>query len=220
MRLRKAYIYLLSFISLSVMFSTCYYLSYKHALNEFNRRAIERNLEFVGLQDNTMPTPSVKEENNETVSVNVQPDTILPSTKYTLMIYDIKSGTNEKYEQNPPGYLVGLNREEVLEYLSEYMSDLTLSEYNKGLLSYELIEFSSEAVVLRKSYDPDMVPFRFYVAVKDGYVVVYNSDLKSVFSYTHIEAKNLPEEDRIELSKGIYLNSIDEVYSLLESYSS
>jgi hypothetical protein len=58
------------------------------------------------------------------------------------------------------------------------------------------------------------------VVVKDGYVVVYNSDLKSVYSYTHIEAKNLPEEDRIALSMGIYVNNLDELYALLESYSS
>jgi hypothetical protein len=56
------------------------------------------------------------------------------------------------------------------------------------------------------------------VVVKDGYVVVYNSDLKSVYSYTHILAEDLPEEDRIALSRGIYVNSLDELYSLLESY--
>ena len=56
--------------------------------------------------------------------------------------------------------------------------------------------------------------------VKDGYVVVYNSDLKSVYSYTHILAAELPEEDRIALSEGIYLNSLEELYSLLESFSS
>ena len=65
-----------------------------------------------------------------------------------------------------------------------------------------------------------MVPYRFYVVVKNGYVVVYNSDLKSVFDYTHIEAKNLPEEDRIALSQGIYIDNIDDLYSLLESYTS
>lgn len=95
-----------------------------------------------------------------------------------------------------------------------------MSEYNKGLLSYELLSFSDKEIKLRKSYDADMVPYRFYVVVKNGYVVVYNSDLKSVYEYTHIEAKNLPEEDRIALSRGIYIDNIDDLYALLESYTS
>ena len=75
-------------------------------------------------------------------------------------------------------------------------------------------------IKIRKSYNEDFVPYRYYVVIKDGYVVVYNSDLKSVRYYTHIEAKDLPEEDRIALIKGIYVNSEEELYSLLESYSS
>jgi hypothetical protein len=97
---------------------------------------------------------------------------------------------------------------------------MPLSEYNKGLLSFELVSFSDQEIVIKKTYNEDFVPFRYYVVVKDGYVVIYNSDLKTVFQYTNIEVKNLPEEDRIALSKGIYLNNKDELYALLESYTS
>lgn len=229
MRLKKAYIYLLSFLILSVFFSGCYYLSYQHALRQFNKRAIERSEEFAALHEGA-PTPIITADINvetddsdtdEIVSAGVLPDpVILPSTKYVLEIYDRKEGTLVETEQNPPGDIVGLTREEVEKYLDEYMRDLTLSEYNKGLLSYELLSFSDRSVKFRKSYDADMVPYRFYVVVKNGYVVVYNSDLKSVYDYTHIEAKNLPEEDRIALSQGIYIDNIDELYALLESYTS
>jgi hypothetical protein len=229
MKLRKAYIYLLSFLTLSVLFSGCYYLSYQQALRKFNKRAIERADEFAALYEN-IPNPIVAEDENqvadesedeEIVSAGVLPEpVILPSTKYVLEIYDRKEGTLSKSVQNPPGDIVGLTREEVEKYLDEYMRDLTLSEYNKGLLSYELLSFSDKEVKLRKSYDADMVPYRFYVVVKNGYVVVYNSDLKSVYEYTHIEAKNLPEEDRIALSHGIYIDNIDDLYALLESYTS
>ncbi|CRZ34278.1 BofC-like protein [Herbinix hemicellulosilytica] len=234
MKLRKAYIFVLSFLSLSLLFSVCYYLSYQHALRQFNKRAVERSEEFAALHDNITPAPAENspavedtENNNdnidsdETVAVDVQPEPIiLPTTKFILEIYDRKKGTLEQIEQNPPGDFVGLTREEVEKYLDDYMKDLTLSEYNKGLLSYELISFSDKAVKLRKSYDADMVPYRFYVVVKNGYVVVYNSDLKSVYEYTHIEAKNLPEEDRTALSQGIYVDNIDDLYALLESFTS
>lgn len=231
MKLRKAYIYLLSFLTMSLFFSACYYLSYRHALREFNRRATEWSNELAQIYENTQ-SPMVTADNNEnanvennepedSVSAGVLPSQVIqPSTKYILEIYDRKEGVLKQTEQNPPGDIVGLTREEVEKYLDEYMRDLPLSEYNKGLLSYELLSFSDKEIKLRKSYDTDMVPYRFYVVVKNGYVVVYNSDLKSVYEYTHIEAKNLPEEDRIALSRGIYIDNIDDLYALLESYTS
>lgn len=221
MKLKKAYIYILSFISLSVMFCACYYLSYQRALREFNKRAIERNDEYAGLEEIAEPTPVLNAQNSETETVDkLASDVILPTTNYVLEVYDIKTNDLKTQELNPPGYLVGLTREGVIEYLSNYMEDMTLSEYNKGLVSYELVSFSGDRVVIRKSYNDDLVPYRYYIAVKDGYVVVYNSDLKSIYKYTHIEAKELPEQDRIALSKGIYVDSLEELYGLLESYSS
>jgi hypothetical protein len=221
MKLRKAIIYLGSFAVLSIMFSVCYYMSYLHALNEFNQKAIERKDQLLALTQVEKPTPAVTKTDSETVAVNEQSETtVLPTTKYILEIYNMKTDETQTQELNPPAYLVGLNRAQVEEYLTTFMSDLPLSEYNKGLISYELLRFSDTEIVIKKTYNEDFVPFRFYIIVKDGYVVVYNSDLKSVFNYTHILAANLPEEDRIALSQGIYVNSLEELYSLLESFSS
>jgi hypothetical protein len=200
------------------MFTTCYYLSYLRALNDFNKRAIEQNQQLYTLLEKTQPTPTVTQQ--DAAEVLQAEMTVQTSTKYTLQIYDMKTGETETQNLNPPADLVGLTREEVMEYLSTYMSDMPLSEYNKGLISFELIYFSENEIIIKKSYNEDFVPYRFYVVIKDGYVIVYNSDLKSVYSYTHIEAKNLPEEDRIALIQGIYVNSLDELYALLESYSS
>lgn len=221
MKLRKAYIYLLSFLCMSVLFCACYYLSYMRALSEFNKRAIERNEEFVELEADAKPTPASVENEDNSIQAGAQASvTIKPTTEYILEIYDLKTSSTVIQELNPPGYLVGLTKEDVGEYLAGYMEDLTLSEYNKGLISFELVSFSDKEFKLKKTYNEDFVPFRFFVVVKNGYVVVYNSDLKSVYSYTHIEAKTLPEADRMALSQGIYVNSLDELYALLESYSS
>lgn len=231
MRLKKLSIFLGSFVLLCILFSTCYYMSYLHALNEFNQRAIERKDQLLSLALSASPTPAQNaptentqtQDNSTQESVMVDKEsetTVQPTTSYILKIYDMKTDTTKTEELNPPAYLVGLTREQVEEYLKSYMSDLPLSEYNKGLIAYELIRFSADTIEIKKTYNADFLPFRFYVVVKEGFVVVYNSDLKSVYSYTQIEAKSLPEEDRIALSKGIYINSLEELYSLLESYSS
>jgi len=218
MKLKKASIYLMSFVFLCVTFTVCYYLSYLHALNDFNKRAIEQNNHLYTLLEKEQPTPKV--EKAEDVPAEKTEDSVLPTTQYTLQTYDMKSDSTTTQELNPPAYMVGLKRSELLDYLTSYMNDMPLSEYNKGLISFELISFSEKEIVIKKTYNADFVPFRFYVVIKNGYVVVYNSDLKSVYSYTEIEAKSLPEKDRISLIQGIYVNSLDELYSLLESYSS
>ncbi len=222
MKLKMASIYLLSFLTLCILFSACYYMSYLHALNNFNQKAIEQKDQLLALTEKSAePTPIVDQKVEESVQVDLQPELIvLPTTIYKLENYNMKTDSTELQELNPPAYLVGLTREEIEDYLSAYMGDLPLSEYNKGLISYELVGFSEKEVVIKKTYNEDFVPFRFYVVVKDGYVVVYNSDLKSVYSYTHILAGDLPEVDRIALSQGIYINSLDDLYALLESYSS
>jgi hypothetical protein len=196
-------------------------MSYLHALNNFNQKAIEQKDLLLTLTKNVSPTPvAIVEGADDSVSTIQVETTVQPNMKYTLENYDMKSNTSETEELNPPAYMIGLTREEILQYIDDYMSDMPLSEYNKGLISYELVSFSEKEIKIKKSYNEDFVPFRFYVVVKDGYVVVFNSDLKSVYSYTHILAKDLPEEDRISLSQGIYVNSLDELYALLESYSS
>ncbi|NLK75213.1 MAG: hypothetical protein GX288_08000 [Clostridiales bacterium] len=219
MKLKKAYMYSLSFICLSILFTLCYYLSYQRALNEFNNNAVKRREEYIQLTDQDTTTPIENED--DAVSVDTHsPEIILPTTDYILEIYDKKTGETVRENLNPPSDLVGRTREGVEDYLDEYMRDIKLSEYNKGLLAFELLSFSEKQVVLRKTYDEEIVPYRYYVVVKDGYVVVYNSDLKSVFRYTHIDASTLPEEDRVKLSYGIPVNTQDELFSLLESYSS
>lgn len=218
MKLKKAYIYLFSFIVLCLLFTTCYYLSYLHALKNFNKNATQYNQQLYELLTKAQPT--VAPNDNESVSVIQDEITVLPNTQYTLQIYDMKSDTTETKILNPPAYFVGLTREEVLEYLTTYMSDMPLSEYNKGLLSYELIYFSDKELIIKKTYNENFLPFRYFVVVKDGYVVVYNSDLKSIHTSTDIKAIDLPEEDRISLSQGIYVNSLEELYALLENFSS
>jgi len=194
-------------------------LSYLRALNDFNNKAIEHKEQLYALNNKPTPTVPVTQTDNS-VPVYQNDSTVKPTTKYTLQIYDLKTDTTQTQDLNPPGYLVGLTRNQVTEYLTSYMADLPLSEYNKGLISYELISFSEDQIIIKKTYNKDFVPSMFYVAIKEGKVIVYNSDQKSVFKYTEIEAKNLPEADRTALIHGIYVNSEDELYSLLESYSS
>ena len=147
-------------------------------------------------------------------------DKIMPDTEYILETYNIssKEGFSEKLSMPPE--LVGLSRAEVLSYLNEYVMEMPLEEYEKGLLSYELVSFSDKTIVLKKTYNSDAILYKYYIVVEDNVVVVYYCDKKTVYEYTGINASDLDMEERIRLSKGIEVENEEELYSILENYSS
>jgi len=230
------------------MFSTCYYLSYKNALNQFNENAVEQNNELIlslenkGLlqaegqqsSDDTgtnllnqeailnteANTESIDTDNTSVAVDTVTEDTILPTTQYKLQTYDIVNGNMEEEILPTPSYLVGLNREEVIEYLYDYMQDLTWNEFEKGLTSFELMVFSKQNVVLRKTYNIDLVENQYYLKSQDGYIVVYYGDKKTVFDYTAVSVEPLTQFEKLQLEEGIFVKDLDELYAVLENYSS
>ena len=230
------------------MFSTCYYLSYKNALNQFNKNAVEQNNELIlSLENKGLLNEKGQQSSDDTgtdlvnqesilntegntdsidnvdtsVAVDaVTEDTILPTTQYILQTYDIVNGNMEEEILPTPSYLVGLNREEVIEYLYDYMQDLTWNEFEKGLTSFELMVFSKQDVVLRKTYNIDLVENQYYLKSQDGYIVVYYSDMKTVFDYTEVSVEPLTQFEKLQLEEGIFVKDLDELYAVLENYSS
>lgn len=147
-------------------------------------------------------------------------DIVWPDTECVLEIYDKGTGQQVKGKLPDREEILGKNRKELIEYLSVYMEELPLEEFQKGLLSYELLSFSADRVVLRKTYDSGLVGYEYYIAVFDNEVVVYYSDKKTVYEYTGISVKNLPEIELRKLNYGIYVKNQEELYGILENYSS
>ncbi len=246
MKIRKALVFFISFFSLSVMFSACYYLSYKNALRDFNENAVERNKEFIlSLENNGLLQLSDNQETNSkdgevsdqesaqsaedntenttdaSVAVDTaKEDTILPTTQYTLQTYDIKTSVTDEEVLPTPSYLIGLNREEVIQYLNDYMQDLPLNEFQKGLVSFEVVLFSKDNIILKKTYNEDRIVYQYFLKEQNGYIVAYYGDQKTVFDYTGVSVENLSEYEQQQLKDGIFVKDLDELYALLENYTS
>lgn len=60
----------------------------------------------------------------------------------------------------------------------------------------------------------------YYIKEKDGYVIVYEGDEKTVYEYTSILVNSLPFEMQELLKKGIKVDSLSQIYGFLENYSS
>jgi len=220
------------------MFSLCYYLSYRNALRQFNENAVERNQELIlsleqsGLilgkdsndelvvDNNTDELNNMDETVDNTVAVDIIVDTIMPNTQYKLQVYDIKNGNMTEDILPTPSYLIGLKREEVIQYLFEYMNDLPLSEFEKGLETFELVSFSKDSVVLRKTYNIDKVENQYFLKSQNGYIVVYYGDQKTVYEYTGLSTARLSQYEKLQLEEGVFAKNLEELYALLENYSS
>lgn len=221
------------------MFSASYYFSYKKALEDFNKSAVKRNDELILSLENKGLIVTEDQSNNQNESNNqANADTnsginddgtavdtldtlkVLPTTKYTLQIYDMATGEMEEDVLPTPSYLIGLNRNDVMEYLNNYMEDLPWNEYQKGLTSFELQSFSEKDVVIRKTYNPDLVESEYFMKSVDGSIVVFYSDQKTVYEYTSISTEHLTDDEKSHLEEGYYIKDLDELYAILEDYSS
>ena len=63
-------VFVLGFLVLAFFFSLCYYLSYLHALRQFNNKAIERSDELAQLHRDLIPTPITTTDNSDMAENN------------------------------------------------------------------------------------------------------------------------------------------------------
>ena len=166
--------------------------------------------------------PTVIPENRSEKETVLQ--TIDGNTKYFLQTYYVNANEHENLSETEyiiPSRFVTYTKDELQDYIDGYMENMPLSEYLDGLIGYEIIDFSKDKLVLRKTYASDWnMENEYYLCDEDGEVVVYYNDKKTVYEYTGIKTNNLSDEDRIRIKIGYYVSDEEELYSLLESFSS
>lgn len=162
---------------------------------------------------------SVTEEDAQDVSKE-QEDTLDIDTLYQIQTYDaVEDATSTDYDTLPEEF-VGFTREDMDDYCKEYMDSVPIEEYLLGLQSMGVVSFSNERLVIKKIYDASKVEYKYYLIAVEGEVVIYYGDKKTVYEYTGIETEKLSKEDQNQLKQGIEVRDDNELYSILENYSS
>ena len=162
----------------------------------------------------------IVEDQRESIFASTSEDTLSVDTVYQIQCYDVNTESTATDYETLPQELVGLTREEVDDYCNKYMDKLPVEEYLDGLQSIGVVSFSRERLVIKKIFDSTKVAFRYYLIAVDGEVVVYYGDKKTVYEYTGIETKSLSKEDRKMLKQGLEVRDDEELYNILENYSS
>ena len=111
------------------------------------------------------------------------------------------------------GYFAGTR-----ESLGSYEKRIELlQEKNEMLLArQEFIRQEAEVKESLKVVEPE----GFVLLEEDGFVAVYEADRKTRYSTTGILLDELPEELQQEIQQGKVIESEEQLYNFLESYSS
>lgn len=141
-------------------------------------------------------------------------------TEYIIEEYDMATGVITPVPEAIPPQYIGMNRDAFLEAVSVYEEAPSMTDLEKGFLSLEVISFSPEKVVIRKSYQTAVKNNQFCLAVENNYVVVYYGDVSTLFMYTDIKLDSLPHKLQEEIIHVKYMSGEGDLYNFLESYSS
>ena len=223
----KRYLYIsIILIGFSALFGLCYYVSFKNALLHYNREAVEQNtkllnelLQYSGKSEQLL-LQLLEEQTEEVQATVILQDTLQMNASYFLETYYLNSQTSNKEQLALPAFMIGIDKNELTAYIDGYMENMPVNEFLDGLVSYEIVSFGPEQVILRKTYDEQKIQHQFYLCSLSGFVVVYYSDLKTIYEYTEISCETLTPEIQLMIKNGFYVKDAKELYSILEGYTS
>lgn len=167
-------------ISITVVLCVvCGFAGYYTALNH-----VRNNYSL--LSDNS----NDEEENmySEDATVLATDNKINPSTKMVYQYYYADEGSTKVTEDEPPYFMLGLTFDDMVKYYT----------------NWDIISFSPQEVVMRKTvYGKDSQ--RYIVCEKDGYITVYyeeNGIKSAIKEITSIDTNGLSDIEKERLKKG------------------
>lgn len=144
---------------------------------------------------------------------------ITADTKYLIEEVDLISGVINEKEESVPVKYIGLDRENLIKELESYDRNPPLTELEQGFETIELSAFSKDRVVICKYYKTEEEK-GYYLMVADHFIVVYREDRQTLYMNTDILLESLSEALQAEIMQGKYIETEEELYNFLESYSS
>lgn len=199
--MKRKYKYISSFFIIACIFTIAFSVSYN--LSRDKNQAVR-----LEIYDKVAEVDTIKE------------DCITDKTEYILEILNVSSDQVTSQNEMIPADFAGKTRGELVSYLEKFMKDMPLDESLKGLISFELISFSKDKIILRKTYQDLAKENKFYLTIVDGEVVVYYNDKKTVYEYTGISVEHLSADEIAMLRIGYFVEAEEQLFGILENYSS
>ncbi len=203
----RVYWCICGFFSIVTVFTLAYYISFQSATSRKGESLISNN-NVVSAEN----VSTISREGNHTERIG-------ENAKYVEQTYDLADSMYSDKQKALPKEYVGLTREELERKLTESIHHVSETDKKNGLLYMTVVTFSKDAVTVRKVYD-NKSNYKYYISKKDGFVVVYSNDKKTIVDETGIEYKNLADSQKREVDQGVYIDNLAQLYTVLESYTS
>lgn len=147
---------------------------------------------------------------------------ITADTSFVVIEVNLEDQSEQAEEIPVPPYYMGMDRLDFEKQIQNFDKSPSLNEMQKGFQGSEIRSFSGSRVELCKFYQekPEEEEEFYYLAVRDNMVVVYRADGKTIYMETDIPAPELPAEILMDLLQIRTVNTQEDLYDFLESYSS
>lgn len=209
----KRVAYLTYFVALAMTFAVLYYGSYYYALKYMTSDNI---ITKVKLQEDN-PAVDYMNREQDLNEVNAEQENIISNrTNYVEESYNMDTDELQKETMTPPVEVLGYNRQQLIDYLTTYMS----KNKDETLVNIQLVSFSTDSVVVRKTVRTIEKTYNYYVLVENGMISVYKADKETKYFDTGIHLSEVEEKERQKLTDGFYVEDIRELYNYLESITS
>lgn len=175
-----------------------------------------------GKQDDMTEIPAYDWETEDDGAVHTEGSDVVV-TKTT--VYEIEEYHRHTQEVNLvveriPAQYIGMDRQELESALALYLESPSLRDVEQGLKDIRLVRFSPDRITVRKSYELEPEYDYYYLTEEQGYVVVYYRNMGTLFCETGIEMDELPVHLQQEIRQVKTIETEEELYGFLESYSS
>jgi hypothetical protein len=223
---KKIFSYVTVCSTLVAFFSLGNYYCYQSALKHFNQMQEDyesRLGEQVQVYVSNEMEDKMEEwetEALESVEAGSVENVLSEDSVFQVQSYDSLTDTTVTEYEQLPEQLVGCDRQGAQEYCSNYVDKMSAEEFLNGLQSVSLVSFSSDRLSIRKNYDVSKIEYRYYIISDGEQVVVYYGDMKNVYERTGIAVSTLSKAERKALKKGIQVKDEEELYGILENFSS
>ncbi len=145
---------------------------------------------------------------------------VTANTRYVIQEYNVLNGQLTQNEETAPDKFIGLDRTKLAQEIENYNTKPSLTDQEKGFTFMELVSFSNDKVVVKKSYEKQEAANGFFLLNENHYVVVYDHELSGIYMNTNILVEELPEKLQNEIIHMKYIQDEGELFNFLESYSS
>lgn len=192
-----------------------YYLGYTIGKKYNNTNTVTREWVY---ENN--PAVYSTEEGKE--AANTSELIVSNSMSYILESYNINDKTIETAAQNVPSEFLGMNRQELIDYLKA--NKKKFADKGQQVQNIMLVSMEKDKLVIRKSISiieetTEEEKYKYYVTLQENKIIVYREDKTTVFLETSINVETLDTDSMDKLKQGIPVKNISELYRILESFT-